>query len=144
MLVLLPVVLLGLASLAGPPSSHVPDRFYNRPLATQAMKAAAIAQCRQIVTGPNVMVEQRQLTPPSDPQDFPRELGGSDQSLESCMVTRGWRVFELSPRDRAALARLSPQARARALGRLTGARRPAYGRLVRDGSALQLRDPTRR
>jgi len=83
MLVLLPVVLLGLASLAGPPSSHVPDRFYNRPLATQAMKAAAIAQCRQIVTGPNVMVEQRQLTPPSDPQDFPRELGGSDQSLKA-------------------------------------------------------------
>lgn len=140
----LTVILSAAALPVEPPHSQVPLRFYNRPGATEAMKAAEIAQCRTIVTGPGGTVEPRELTPPTAPLGLPRDVAGPDSSVETCMVMRGWNIYLLAPRERAALARLSPKARARVLRTLTGARHPSRGRLVRDGRALQLRDPAAR
>lgn len=140
---LLPPLLLGLTLLAGPGRDSVPAIFYNQPGATNAMKAAELERCRAITAGPMTMAEQKALTPPVNPRSFPRGAASPGPSIEACMVMRGWRVYSLSPRERASLARLSPSARARALEALTGARRPARGRLVGDGGLL-LRDPTAR
>lgn len=118
----------------------MPAAFYNQPGATSTMRMAELERCQAIVTAPMSTADQKALTPPVDPAPLPRDAS-PDRSIETCMVMRGWRVYALSPRERKALARLSPQARARELKRLTGARYPSRGRLTRDGSGTLLRDP---
>lgn len=135
---LLPFAFLAPALLAAPGQDSGPAVFYNQPGATGAMRAAELERCRTIVTAPMSTADQKALTPPVEP--LPRAAAPSP-SIETCMVMRGWRVYTLSPRDRKALARLSPKARARALEGLTGARHPLRGRLTRDGTGLLLRDP---
>jgi hypothetical protein len=127
---------------AGSTYPDVPLRFYNRPDATDAMKAAELAHCRVIAAGPGAAVEPQALTPPTEQlPSFPRTAAVPDISVEACMVTRGWRVYQLSARERESLARLRPSARRQALATLTGARQPAHGKLVSDGSVFQLPNP---
>lgn len=139
-------VLMMLLSLAGPPASGraddaVPHRFYNRPGATVAERAAEIARCRVIGEGSSGSTEVTARASRDSPEQFSRDLAGPGMTLESCMVTRGWRIYALSPRERGALLRLSTKARARMIRTLCGAQRPAYGQLVHDGSRFQLHDP---
>ncbi|PJI88289.1 hypothetical protein DAH55_16865 [Sphingomonas koreensis] len=137
---LLPLALLGPALLAASGRDSVPAAFYNQPGANSAMRTAELERCRVIVTAPMSTADQKALTPPIEPAPLPRAALPSP-SIETCMVTRGWRVYALSLRERKALARLSPKARARALDGLTAARHPSRGRLIRDGTGLRLRDP---
>lgn len=140
---LLPLFL-GVAVLTASRQAPAPALFYNQPGATDAMKEAELKRCRAITAGPMGMAEQKALAPPVDPGSFPRDAASPGPSIETCMVMRGWRVYSLSPRERDALARMPSRARARALQALTAARRPARGRLLRDGGGLLLRDPAAR
>lgn len=132
------------AAAPGSQRASLPAIFFNRPGATATEKAAELQRCRTIIAAPMNMVDQKALTPPDNPGAFPRDAAQPSQSIETCMVMRGWRIYALSPHEREALARLSAGARARALHALTGADRPRRGRLVRDGTGLLLQDPAAR
>lgn len=115
------------------------DIFYNRPGATRADLDTALVQCRAITTGLHGSnVEGRALTPPQGV--LSRDLQTPTMTIEDCMVSRGWRLYALSPRESAAQAALSPAARNREAARLLTAKRPKYGCLVRKDDGLLLQD----
>jgi len=140
---MIPLSLLG--AVTTPTAGHsIPDQFFNRPGATLAERAGEVARCRVISEGTSASSDATPRAPGDSPETFPRDVPGSGMTLEACMVTRGWRIYTLSAADRQALSRLAPKARVHALRRLCGAVRPAYGRLVQDGSGVQLTDPAAR
>ncbi|MFV0624685.1 hypothetical protein ACBY01_11855 [Sphingomonas sp. ac-8] len=121
----------------------LPDRFYNRPGATQGMLTAELRRCRAITTGTmGGTAEGRALTlpipapdtdaPPPDASPTPRP------TIDDCMVARGWRLYALEAKDRATLETLAPAPLASALGRLVGATYPAYGKLLRHAPRVRL------
>ncbi|RYD61117.1 MAG: hypothetical protein EOP58_15295 [Sphingomonadales bacterium] len=140
---LLPFLVLQMALPTESAPDTLPTFFYNRAGSTDAMRTAEITRCRLITTAPMGSAETTAPLTPAEPESFSRDTGPLD-SVDSCMVTRGWRIYALSERDREMLLRLSPCARARALGALAGVRRPLHGRLIRGGGTPQLRDPAAR
>lgn len=135
------MILLVLAGPLLPTDASVPRHFYNRPGATDAERAAEIERCRAIGQGNGGHSAMPVPGPADSPERFPRDAASPGLTLEACMATRGWRFYALSPRERSALQRLSPTTRRRAIQSLSGAKRPAYGQLVRDAGTVQLHDP---
>jgi hypothetical protein len=135
-----------MAALAGlstisTPSADVPYRFYNRPGASPALAEADLARCRAITTQTTGFRERaRVLTPPIGsplpPSATDPEPPAVD-TIEDCMVTRGWRIFALSATERTRLAGLSPRVRLRTLATLASTRHPRWGALVQ-GSLTKL------
>lgn len=119
-------------------AGQIPERVYNRADASAAAVAAELRQCRTVTQGTMGTTElRRPLTPPSGDALAPPGPGGRvTDTIEDCMVARGWNVVAISARDQRRLGRLSPAARDRALGAVTRASRPAYGRIVRVGARL--------
>lgn len=140
----MPVALLTALTLAqsAPLPATLPERFYNRPGASVATRDADLARCLAIATQPMAdigpaVVKDRRLTPPiGTAQDGPPIP--ADEPIETCMSNRGWRLYALSPRERATWTRLSPAARARLADTLTGMKTPRWGHLVRPASRLRL------
>lgn len=140
----MPVALLTALALAqsAPLPATLPERFYNRPGASVATRDADLARCLAIATQPMAdigpaVVKDRRLTPPvGTAQDVPPVT--PDDPIETCMSNRGWRLYALSPRERATWTRLSPAARARLADTLTGTKTPRWGHLVRPASRLRL------
>lgn len=134
--------LLTALALAAPLPAMLPERFYNRPGASVAARDADLARCLAIGTQPMAdsgpaVVKDRRLNPPigTEQNATPTTPGNP---IEPCMSERGWRLYALSPRERAAWARLSVPARARLADTLTGANAPRWGHLLRPASRLRL------
>jgi hypothetical protein len=142
----MPVALLTALALtrADPLPATLPARFYNRPGASVATRDADLARCLAIATQPMAdigpaVVKDRRLTPPiGAAPDLPPAATSTSDPVETCMSNRGWRLYALSPRERAAWTRLSAPARARLADTLTGAAQPRWGHLVRPASRLRL------
>lgn len=140
----MPVALLTALALAqsAPLPATLPARFYNRPGASVATRDADLVRCLAIATQPMAdigpaVVKDRRLTPPvGTAQDVPPVT--PDDPIETCMSNRGWRLYALSPRERATWTRLSPAARTRLADTLTGAKTPRWGHLIRPASRLRL------
>lgn len=103
-------------SQAGPLPATLAERFYNRPGASTAARDADLARCLAIATEPMggigpAVVKDRRLTPPisTEPDRSPAATR-SDDPIETCMSNRGWRLYALTPRERAAWAKLSAPA----------------------------------
>ena len=140
----MPVALLTALALAqsAPLPATLPERFYNRPGASVTTRDADLARCLAIATQPMAdigpaVVKDRRLTPPvGAAQDVPPIT--PDDPIETCMSNRGWRLYALSPRERATWTRLSPATRTRLADTLTGAKTPRWGHLIRPASRLRL------
>lgn len=140
----MPVALLTALALAqsAPLPATLPARFYNRPGASVTTRDADLARCLAIATQPMAdigpaVVKDRRLTPPvGAAQDVPPVT--PDDPIETCMSNRGWRLYALSPRERATWTRLSPAARTRLADTLTGTKTPRWGHLIRPASRLRL------
>jgi hypothetical protein len=140
----MPAILLTALALAqsAPLPATLPERFYNRPGASVATRDADLARGLAITTQPMAdigpaVVKDRRLTPPvGAAQDVPPIT--PDDPIETCMSNRGWRLYALSPRERATWIRLSPVARTRLADTLTGASAPRWGHLLRPASRLRL------
>ncbi|MHA0337006.1 hypothetical protein [Sphingomonas aquatilis] len=142
----MPVALLTALALlrADPLPATLPERFYNRPSASVATRDADLVRCLAIATQPMAdigpaVVKDRRLTPPvGAAPDLPPAATSTGDSVETCMSNRGWRLYALTSRERAAWTRLSAPARARLADTLTGAAQPRWGHLVRPASRLRL------
>ena len=142
----MPVALLTALALtrADPLLTTLPARFYNRPGASVATRDADLARCLAIATQPMAdtgpaVVKDRRLTPPiGAAPDLPPAATSTGDPVETCMSNRGWRLYALSPRERATWTRLSPAARTRLADTLTGASAPRWGHVIRPASRLRL------
>lgn len=124
-------------------SDSIPERFYNRPGATTQELALELRRCEAIATGPQgSTVEQRPLTSLGDSASESLVAAtGSTQTLEDCMVARGWRVFALSAQESGEWNALAANVRERELVTLVGATHPARGRMIRADGRTLLRKP---
>ncbi|MBX8846648.1 hypothetical protein HCH44_17250 [Sphingomonas melonis] len=140
----MPAILLTALALtqAAPLPATLPARFYNRPGARAATRDADLARCLAIATqsvddiGPAV-VKDRRLTPAIGTARDASPTAPGDP-IETCMSNRGWQLYALTSRERAAWTRLSAPARARLADTLTGAAQPRWGHLVWPASRLRL------
>lgn len=119
-------------------------RFYNQPGAGPADLSVELERCRAITTGPTGGAvtgrRDRTLSPPTDDGFLLRGPVVAD-TIEDCMVKRGWRVYALTPAQQRSVARRTAASRTHLQARLTGARVPPLGRLVRAAAPTLLRVP---
>lgn len=128
-------------SAASDPS--IAERFYNQPGASPAQLSVELDRCRAITTGPTGAAvtggRDRTLSPPTDGLLLRGPVAAD--TIEDCMVQRGWRVFALTASETRSIARRAAASRTRLHVRLTGARTPPLGRLVRAAAPTLLRAP---
>lgn len=124
-------------------SDSSPERFYNRPGATTEELALELRRCEAIATGlQGSTVEQRPLT--SVREGASENLvatTGNTQTLEDCMVMRGWRVFVMSTQESGEWNALAADVRERESVTLVGATHPTRGRMIRADGRTLLRKP---
>jgi len=144
------MILAAVMAAVGVPAAAASDgqaeRFFNQPGMSAASLEAELRRCDAITLGPatggHAVRDSHLLSPPLASGGAQGGVVPPGDTIEDCMIGRGWRVFALSEREARSIARQTTRRQARIRANLTTARIPRYGRLVRDAAPVLLRAPS--